>query len=154
MGCLYFLTYKTPVWQNAWQNTQPGPNMFLRASGLLITCCRLMFIRTCISRARSRSNTIPIPRFHLRKMSADTQSPLPRRTVSVAIIGAGVAGLRAAEVLLNANNKGDTNVEYHVTVFEARNRIGGRVATSDGVEGWSGVGKAVDLYSLPSSYLR
>ncbi|KAF8436391.1 hypothetical protein BGX38DRAFT_1262450, partial [Terfezia claveryi] len=62
------------------------------------------------------------------------------------IVGAGVAGLRAAEVLLNANKEnGDANVEYHVTVFEAQGRIGGRVVTSDGINGWSGVGKAVDL---------
>ncbi|KAF8419007.1 hypothetical protein EV426DRAFT_709517 [Tirmania nivea] len=80
-------------------------------------------------------------------MPIDTQPPPPRRKVSIAIVGAGVAGLRAAEVLLNANNKenGDANVEYHVTVFEARSRIGGRVLTSDGIEGWTGVGKTVDL---------
>ena len=84
-------------------------------------------------------------------MSTDTQPP-PRRKVTVAIVGAGVAGLRAAEVLLNANNKkenGNANMEYHVTVFEARGRIGGRVVTSEGIEGWSGVGKAVDLYNPP-----
>jgi monoamine oxidase len=40
----------------------------------------------------------------------------------VGIIGAGVAGLRAAQVLLG---KG-----YNVQIFEARDRIGGRVCTS------------------------
>ncbi|KAL8674023.1 MAG: hypothetical protein Q9168_001555 [Polycauliona sp. 1 TL-2023] len=37
----------------------------------------------------------------------------------VCVIGAGVSGLRCATVLLEHS--------YHVTIFEARNRIGGRV---------------------------
>ncbi|KAI5793177.1 hypothetical protein EDC01DRAFT_88262 [Geopyxis carbonaria] len=49
----------------------------------------------------------------------------------VAVIGAGVAGLRASEVLLE---KG-----YNVVLLEARDRIGGRVFTSDHL------GKPVDL---------
>ena len=50
----------------------------------------------------------------------------------VGIIGAGVAGLRAAQALLD---KG-----YNVVVFEARDRVGGRVCASDKL------GKAVDLW--------
>jgi NADPH-dependent 2,4-dienoyl-CoA reductase/sulfur reductase-like enzyme len=50
----------------------------------------------------------------------------------IGIIGAGVAGLRAAQVLLE---KG-----YNVAIFEARDRIGGRVCTSNHL------GRAVDLW--------
>lgn len=50
---------------------------------------------------------------------------------TIAIIGAGVAGLRAAEVLLE---KG-----YGIVIYEARDRVGGRVCTSDRL------GKEVDL---------
>lgn len=50
---------------------------------------------------------------------------------SIAVIGAGVAGLKAAEVLLE---KG-----YDVVIYEARDRIGGRICTSDHL------GKEVDL---------
>lgn len=50
---------------------------------------------------------------------------------SIAIIGAGVAGLKAAEVLLE---KG-----YDVVIYEARDRIGGRICTSNHL------GKEVDL---------
>lgn len=49
----------------------------------------------------------------------------------IGIIGAGVAGLRAAEFLLE---KG-----YRVVIFEARDRIGGRICTT------SHLGKPVDL---------
>lgn len=51
--------------------------------------------------------------------------------VSVAIVGAGFAGLRCADVLLQHGVK--------VTIFEARNRIGGRVAQS------AHLGHVVDL---------
>lgn len=51
---------------------------------------------------------------------------------TIAIIGAGVAGLRAAEYLLSKN--------LQVTIFEARDRIGGRIQQSDGL------GKLIDLY--------
>lgn len=47
-------------------------------------------------------------------------------TKSIAIIGAGVSGLYAASLLIE---KG-----YDVTVFEARNRIGGRVLSQDGFD--------------------
>lgn len=45
---------------------------------------------------------------------------------SIAIIGAGVSGLYAASLLID---KG-----YDVTVFEARDRIGGRVLSHDGFD--------------------
>jgi monoamine oxidase len=44
------------------------------------------------------------------------------KLLTVGIIGAGLAGLRCADILLQAGCK--------VTVLEARNRIGGRVAQS------------------------
>lgn len=50
---------------------------------------------------------------------------------TIAVVGAGVAGLRAAEVLLE---KG-----YDVVIYEARDRIGGRICTSNHL------GKEVDL---------
>jgi NADPH-dependent 2,4-dienoyl-CoA reductase/sulfur reductase-like enzyme len=54
---------------------------------------------------------------------SDITYPPPLRAMShkpkVGIVGAGIAGLRCAEVLI------DHGVE--VTVLEARNRIGGRV---------------------------
>jgi NADPH-dependent 2,4-dienoyl-CoA reductase/sulfur reductase-like enzyme len=50
----------------------------------------------------------------------------------VGVIGAGVAGLRAAQFLLE---KG-----YNVVVFEARDRVGGRVCTSNHL------GKDVDMF--------
>lgn len=50
---------------------------------------------------------------------------------TIAVIGAGVAGLKAAEVLLE---KG-----YSVVIYEARDRIGGRICTSNHL------GKEVDL---------
>jgi NADPH-dependent glutamate synthase beta subunit-like oxidoreductase len=49
----------------------------------------------------------------------------------VGIIGSGFAGLRAAQVLLERG--------YNVAVFEARDRFGGRVLTSNHL------GKPVDL---------
>ena len=47
-------------------------------------------------------------------------------TKSIAIIGAGVSGLYAASLL--------TEKGYDVTVFEARDRIGGRVLSQDGFD--------------------
>lgn len=55
------------------------------------------------------------------------------RPLEVAIVGAGLAGLRCADVLLRHGCK--------VTIFEARNRIGGRVAQS------KHLGHLVDLYA-------
>jgi len=40
----------------------------------------------------------------------------------VIVIGAGIAGLQAAIILQNSG--------YHVTILEAKNRIGGRVYTA------------------------
>ncbi|KAI7650897.1 hypothetical protein KC319_g10973 [Hortaea werneckii] len=59
------------------------------------------------------------------------------RQIHVGIVGAGLAGLRCADVLLQNGCK--------VTMFEARNRLGGRVAQSR-------VGEhVVDLYvTFPS----
>lgn len=54
-----------------------------------------------------------------------------KQALSVGIVGAGFAGLRCADVLLKRGVK--------VTIFEARNRVGGRVGQS-----WK-LGKAVDL---------
>nr|OQO27640.1 hypothetical protein B0A51_04408 [Rachicladosporium sp. CCFEE 5018] len=54
-----------------------------------------------------------------------------RPSISVGIIGAGFAGLRCADVLLQHGVK--------VTIFEARDRIGGRVAQSNAL------GHVVDL---------
>lgn len=45
------------------------------------------------------------------------------RQISVGIVGAGFAGLRCADVLLQHGCK--------VTIFEARDRLGGRVAQSN-----------------------
>lgn len=49
-----------------------------------------------------------------------------KRQPHVCVIGAGVAGLRCADVLLNAGAK--------VTIFEGRDRIGGRVSIRKNVE--------------------
>lgn len=67
--------------------------------------------------------------------------------INIAIVGCGVAGLRAAEVLLAIPKEVDVDVcySYHLTVFEARNRLGGRMVTSEGVAGWEGLGGRVDL---------
>jgi len=43
--------------------------------------------------------------------------------IRVCIVGAGVSGLRAADVLLQHG--------AHVTIYEARDRIGGRVSLID-----------------------
>lgn len=42
------------------------------------------------------------------------------KTPEVCIVGAGMAGLRCAELLLKGG--------LHVTIFEARDRVGGRVS--------------------------
>jgi monoamine oxidase len=52
--------------------------------------------------------------------------------ISVGIIGAGFAGLRCADILLQHG--------FKVTILEARNRLGGRVGQS-----WN-LGHPVDLY--------
>ncbi|KAG0129283.1 hypothetical protein HOY82DRAFT_579740 [Tuber indicum] len=56
---------------------------------------------------------------------------LVSKTPTIAVIGGGMSGLRAAEVLLQ---KG-----YRVVVYEARDRLGGRISTSNRL------GEAVDL---------
>jgi NADPH-dependent 2,4-dienoyl-CoA reductase/sulfur reductase-like enzyme len=70
---------------------------------------------------------------HSRKRYAEDQNVHPKdmlksamatskHAVSVGIVGAGFAGLRCADVLLRRGVK--------VTIFEARNRVGGRVGQS------------------------
>ena len=53
---------------------------------------------------------------------SDSMSSAPSKK-TIAIIGAGVSGLQAARTFL-LHPDADS---YHVTIFEARNRIGGRV---------------------------
>ncbi|KAG7141887.1 polyamine oxidase 4 like protein [Verticillium longisporum] len=55
-------------------------------------------------------------------MSPPTDTP-PAVQPHIGIIGAGVSGLRCADVLLSEG--------YHVTILEARGRIGGRICQSD-----------------------
>jgi polyamine oxidase len=43
----------------------------------------------------------------------------------IGIVGAGVSGLQAARTILTSPDAH----KFHVTIFEARNRIGGRVDT-------------------------
>lgn len=54
------------------------------------------------------------------------------RQAHVGIVGAGFAGLRCADILLQNG--------FEVTILEARNRLGGRVAQSDHL------GHSVDLW--------
>jgi NADPH-dependent 2,4-dienoyl-CoA reductase/sulfur reductase-like enzyme len=48
---------------------------------------------------------------------------------NIAIVGAGIAALRCADVLIKSGAK--------VTIFEARDRIGGRVCEDSGREGYA-----------------
>jgi monoamine oxidase len=50
----------------------------------------------------------------------------PKRPLEIGIIGAGFAGLRCADILLQ-----ELRSNVHVTILEARDRIGGRVAQSN-----------------------
>ena len=54
--------------------------------------------------------------------------------IEVGIVGAGLAGLRCADVLLQHGSR--------VTIFEARDRVGGRVAQS------KQLGHLVDVFVL------
>jgi len=56
-------------------------------------------------------------------MSASTTSPSKKKTI--AIVGAGVSGLQAARTILQSPDASS----FNVVLFEARNRIGGRVNT-------------------------
>jgi NADPH-dependent 2,4-dienoyl-CoA reductase/sulfur reductase-like enzyme len=68
---------------------------------------------------------------HPKEMLKSAMMATSKQAVSVGIVGAGFAGLRCADVLLRRG--------VQVTIFEARNRIGGRVGQS-----WK-LGHAVDL---------
>ena len=48
------------------------------------------------------------------------------RNLHVGIIGAGLAGLRCAEILVEEG--------IDVTIVEARDRLGGRVSSSQGIQ--------------------
>ncbi|KAK0627879.1 hypothetical protein B0T14DRAFT_563646 [Immersiella caudata] len=52
-------------------------------------------------------------------MSSTQPNPKPH----ICIIGAGISGLRCADILLSHG--------FRVTILEARNRIGGRICQSD-----------------------
>ncbi len=65
-------------------------------------------------------------------MQTTGEDTAQRRPPSIGIVGAGLAALRCADVLLQHGCK--------VTIFEARDRIGGRVAQSEHL------GHLVDLY--------
>jgi len=54
-------------------------------------------------------------------MLRNTKMVLKQRPPHVCIIGAGVSGLRAADVLIAHG--------ANVTIYEARNRVGGRVSS-------------------------
>ena len=53
---------------------------------------------------------------------------LKSRQINVGVIGAGFAGLRAADLLLQRG--------FKVTLLEARDRLRGRVAQSDHLGHW------------------
>lgn len=54
-------------------------------------------------------------------MNSDSTSKSPTETMPhVGIVGAGISGLRSAEILLTHG--------FNVTILEARDRIGGRVS--------------------------
>jgi len=54
-----------------------------------------------------------------------TSSQLAASKKTIAIVGAGVSGLQAARTILTSPNA----ISYNVIIFEARDRIGGRVNT-------------------------
>jgi phytoene dehydrogenase-like protein len=61
---------------------------------------------------------------------------------TVVVVGAGIAGLRAAAVLLEQG--------VNVTIFEARDRIGGRILTDHVDNGNMDMGEYSYLFSFDS----
>ena len=70
---------------------------------------------SCSGNFKSSFNDQPSSMTHPSPSSETSQRP------RVGIVGAGLAGLRCAEVLINEG--------VEVTILEARNRIGGRVSS-------------------------
>jgi len=79
----------------------------------------------------SRQRYVQKQNVHPKDMLRSAMMATSKQAVSVGIVGAGFAGLRCADVLLRRG--------VQVTIFEARDRIGGRVGQS-----WK-LGHAVDL---------
>lgn len=78
-------------------------------------------------------NEALLPSYDLRAVEEEAPPSEPK-TVKVAIIGAGAAGLMTAMCLefLNRHQKsGNTGVIFEYDIFEAQNRIGGRIYTHD-----------------------
>lgn len=77
--------------------------------------------------------------------------PPPQETQRIAILGAGMAGLAAAEILVEAG--------HEVTVFEAQVRPGGRILTSrqnfaEGLHVELGASRFPDCHDLTLAYCR
>ena len=94
------------------------------------TCCSPTGTSRILQDLHSRKSYLADQNVHPKDMLKSAMAK-SKHAISVGIVGAGFAGLRCADVLLKRGVK--------VTIFEARNRVGGRVGQS-----WK-LGKAVDL---------